>query len=214
MNERFVESPQLGLGRLCSRVLFTMYFTGCAVHGRENIPAEGTYILALNHASMIDPPLVWAFYPDPVYFLTKKELHELPIFGWMCDRVGNIPVDREGKGNLSALRTAKKYLTDYQRNLGIFIEGSRSADGSLGEGEQGTAYLAQSTGRPVVPAFIQGSHDVLPKGRIVPRFSTKLSLHIGAPITIGADEEREKATERLLEAIAILDPTKQKGGAI
>ena len=209
--ERFIESPQLSVGRLCSRVLFTMYFTGCKLVGREHIPAEAPYILALNHASIIDPPLVWAFFPDPVYFLTKKALHDMPIFGWMCDRVGNIPV--RGENDLSSVKRALEYLTDYKRNLGVFIEGTRSEDGKLKRAEFGCAYLALKTGRPVVPAYIHGSHDVLPKGRIVPRFSTELALHIGAPLDLGPAREKprdelETTTQIIVDAIAALNPIK------
>lgn len=217
MEERFIERPQLSVGRLCSRVLFTMYFQGCAVHGRANIPAERPYILALNHASIIDPPLVWAFYPDPVHFLTKQELHDMPVFGWMCSRVGNIPVRRRAF-DLRAIRTAMRYLNDYKRNLAIFIEGSRSEDGSLSEAKLGCALLAVRTGRPVVPAFIHGSHEVLPVGSIVPRFNKHLSLHVGAPLDLGPAKERperehlETATLSIVEAIARLDPARASAG--
>jgi 1-acyl-sn-glycerol-3-phosphate acyltransferase len=211
---RFIEKPQLGVGRLCSRVLFTMYFQGCLVTGRQNIPTDRPYILALNHASIVDPPLVWAFFPDPVYFLTKQELHDLPVFGWMCDRVGNIPV-RRGAFDLRAIRTALKYLTEYKRNLAIFVEGTRSEDGQLTEAKLGAALLAMKTGTPVLPAYIDGSRDVLPVGRIVPRYVKRLSLSIGTPLDFGKPKERperpelEQATRAIVDAIESCHPERR-----
>lgn len=212
MSDRFQEWPHLGVGRLCARILYTMYFQGCKVFGKSNIPTKGNYILALNHASIADPPLVWAFFPDPVYFLTKQELHDLPFFGFMCDRVGNIPVRRRAF-DLRAIRTSLKYLTHYERNLGIFIEGSRAAGGDLSEAKLGAALLARRTGKPVLPAFIHGSGEILPMGAIVPRFNRNLSLHIGPPLFFEAEErpERqtlEKTTLEIVDAIAELDPAR------
>lgn len=214
LTRRFIERPHLPVGRLCARVLFTLYFQGCKVEGRAHIPADRPYILALNHASIVDPPLVWAFFPEPVYFLTKAELHEIPFFGWMCDRVGNIPV-RRGTFDLRAIRTALKYLTDYRRNLAIFVEGTRSEDGKLSEAKLGAALLAMRTGTPVVPAYIGSSHDVLPVGRIVPKFNKRLSLSIGQPLEFGQPvdrpgrEELEKATLAIVDAIAALHPERR-----
>jgi len=206
------DNPQLFMGRLVSRGLFTLFFMRCKVFGQENIPRKGpAYILALNHASLIDPPLVWAFYPDPVYFLAKQELHDFPIFGWGCSRAGVIPI-RRGALDLRAIRTCIRYLTELHRNLAIFVEGTRSDDGQLGQGKLGCALLSAKSRAAVVPAYVYGSYNVLPRSGIVPRFSNKLELHIGKPLELSFQSDRpsrpelEAATGTILAAIEKLNP--------
>ncbi|MBI4865026.1 MAG: 1-acyl-sn-glycerol-3-phosphate acyltransferase [Candidatus Riflebacteria bacterium] len=205
------ERPQLSVGRFCAKVLFTMFFARASVVGRENIPkGDSPYILALNHRSVLDPALVWAFYPDPVYFLTRQQLHDLPIFGWMCHRVGNIPV-RPGPFDLRAIRTAVSYLTRLERNVAVFVKGLATGEGGPGEVNHGCALLASRTGARVVPAHVHGTDEALPPRSIVPRFTNELSLHVGKSLDLNLSsrprrQELEQATARVLAAIAGLDP--------
>ena len=210
-----METPQVYPARLVSRVLFTIFFVRCPVFGRKSIPADGTpYILALNHSSIIDPLLVCAFYPDRVHFLAKQELHEMPLLGWGLRRSGSIPV-RRGAFDLKAIRSSLAYLKERRLNLAIFVEGTRSGDGEVGEAKHGCALLAIKSGVPVVPAFSAGSFEVLPRAGFIPRFSNRLAIHIGEPLRFESPTDRagrverselEKATTRILESIELLNP--------
>jgi 1-acyl-sn-glycerol-3-phosphate acyltransferase len=203
------DTPQLYPARLLARVLFTIFFSRCAVHGRENIPRGGpAYILALNCESLVDPPLVLAFYPDLVYFVADSELVELPLLGWGLKRSGTIAV-RRGALDPEAIGIPLRYLTELNRNLAMFVAGTRPGDGEL-SALRGCAFLAIESKAPVVPAFIEGTVEVLPRAGFVPRFSSRLALHIGRPITIhggGAEQVTlESATETVRSAIEALNP--------
>ncbi len=172
----------LELARQASRLLFTVFNLDCRVKGRENLPGpETAYILAMNHASLLDPALIWAFHPHPVYFLAKEEFHRMPILGTASARVGNIGV-RRGQFDRPALERSIDYLTVLGRVLGIFVEGARTADGELQEPRSGPALLALMTGAPVVPAYLHGTYELLPRRAVVPRWRPDLQLVLGRPL--------------------------------
>ncbi len=140
-----------------SRALIVPLFralTGFRVENAHWVPPRGPVILAPNHNSWWDPPLVGIAAPREVYFLAKEELFTTNrLFGWLIRTYNAIPIRRE-TGGLEALRTALRLL-DQGKAVVIFPEGTRNrTEHLLLPLKPGVFLLAKHSGAPVVPAFI------------------------------------------------------------
>jgi len=133
------------------------------VEGMENLPSGGAVLVA-NHQSAVDIPMLLSAFPRPVRFLAKRELGEIPLFGKAMAAAGNLFVDRDDpRDAVRMLREAGAQLRD-GRLVVVFPEGTRSGDGSIGEFRPGAFYLAQKSGAPVVPVYVDGGYRAIPKG--------------------------------------------------
>ena len=174
------------------------------VEGLEELPPGGA-VLVSNHQSLVDIPLLLSAFRRPVKFLAKRELGEIPLFGKAMAAAGNLFVDRKDpRGGIQALRDAGDRVRGGTL-LVVFPEGTRSTDGTIGEFKPGAFYLAQKSGAPVIPVYIDGGNRALPKGsiRVAPadllvRVLPPLSVEEGA----GSSKERIAASvrERILAA--------------
>ncbi len=124
-----------------------------AVHQPELVPASGGVILAANHVGIVDGPLLATYAPRPVHALTKREMYDGRLGGFLR-RTGQIPLDRFA-ADPSAIRTSLRVIRD-GGVVGIFPEGTRSS-GQLERFHHGAAYLALVTGAPVVPVTLLGT---------------------------------------------------------
>lgn len=125
------------------------------VIGRENIPAaKSGYIIASNHVSNNDPPMVGIVFKGKYTFMAKDELFHLnPIFTWLIGKLGAFPVKR-GSKDTTAIDNALKSL-DNGRIFVIFPEGTRSKDGELCKPKSGVSLIAARAKVPVVPVFVK-----------------------------------------------------------
>lgn len=122
--------------------------------GKENIPAEkGGFIIASNHVSNNDPPVIGIMFRGKYSFMAKEELFKNKLFAWLIRRLGAFPVKR-GAGDGSAIQNALKSLEN-GRIFVIFPEGTRSKDGELGRAKSGVTLIAAQAKVPVVPVFIK-----------------------------------------------------------
>jgi 1-acyl-sn-glycerol-3-phosphate acyltransferase len=126
--------------------------------GRQHIPREGGFIVACNHISFWDPPLVGAALPREVYFLAKEELFTNRAFGWLIGSLNAIPIRR----GFADSRGIKKALDVVSKGKGLlmFPEGMRVKDGGLRPALPGVGLLSVKAGVPVVPAFVSGSNKI------------------------------------------------------
>jgi 1-acyl-sn-glycerol-3-phosphate acyltransferase len=120
-----------------------------AAYGVERIPREGGLVLASNHFSAIDHPLIGTFCPRSVYFLAKAELFEIPVVGTLLTWVGAIPI-RRGEGDRDALRRSRQLVRD-GRIVCVHIEGTRQRLGYPGPIHGGGLMIAMQEGVPIVP---------------------------------------------------------------
>ena len=93
------------------------------VHGASNVPLEGAAIIAPNHLSLLDPPLIGCACPRELRFIAKAELFRYGLFSKLIRRLGAFPVER-GTADVGAIKTALRFLND-GRAVIIFIEGTR-----------------------------------------------------------------------------------------
>ena len=167
------------IGRFISALLIKS-FGRLKVIGRENVPRTGGVVLAPNHTSYIDPPLVGVAAPRPVWFMAKSELFNLPVVGRLLHRVHAFPVKRDAVDR-RALGLAHKLLTGGAA-VTIFIEGGRSPDGRLMEPSLGPAMIALRAGVPIVPVAVINADHLLPRHGIFFRFS-RVTAIFGPPLT-------------------------------
>ena len=132
--------------------------------GLENIPEKGRVILAGNHTSIFDAPLLISSTKRNVHFLAKKELWKWPkriIFG----HLGLIPVDRKSRDG-NALVTAERYLKK-EKLIGIFPEGTTEKEGHMLKFKKGAVKMAVDTNSPIVPFVITGKYRLFSKDLII-----------------------------------------------
>ena len=136
---------------------FVGALSGWEVRGREHIPPTGGVIVASNHISFWDPPLVGTAAVRELHFLAKEELFRTPVLGPLIRSLNSIPI-RRGVADLSGLSKAMEILRS-GRALIMFPEGTRARDGELHPARPGVGMLAVATDVPIVPACITGSNQ-------------------------------------------------------
>lgn len=152
------------------------------VHGKENIPEHSDFIIAANHLSTLDPPLVCAVMNRAVAYMAKKELFENLFLRWWLDWLGAFAVDREKLG-VSTIKTVKS-LKETGWVLGIFPQGTRQEPGEISNITKGFASLAKSTKCGILPIGITGTEVA----KRIP-FSGKIVVNIGELIPYSDNTE-------------------------
>lgn len=151
--------------------------TGWKVTGRGQVPRAGGLIVASNHVSFWDPPLLGAALPREIHFLAKEELFRPPLFGALIRAYNAIPI-RRGVADLSGMARAIEVLRQGGALL-MFPEGSRMRDGRLHPARPGVGMLAVNADVPILPVFITGSQS---PGKWLYR-GARVRLSFGTPRT-------------------------------
>lgn len=180
------------------------------VDGGENVPIDGPAIIAANHLSFIDSPLLMTELRRPVTFLGKAEYMANRVTRHVFPRAGMIPVDRSGRGIGCSLRLALDRLANGEL-VGIFPEGTRSRTGELLEGQLGAAHLALNSGAPIIPVGIIGTAEALPVDKRLPLRGAPIIIRVGAPVDLGPLRDRrptaankQALTDELMATIGAL----------
>jgi 1-acyl-sn-glycerol-3-phosphate acyltransferase len=179
---------------------FRLWFRLTGV-GQERVPREGPLLVAANHVSLLDPPLIGAVLPRELDFLAKAELFRIPGFGGLIRRLNAHPVDRSGADG-AALRLALRLLAA-GRALLVFPEGTRGVEGRLGPGRPGAGMLAAMSEAPVVPVYIHGTGRALPRGAIVPR-PVRVTVTFGVPLRFRRERGKDRYQEISDEIMAAI----------
>jgi len=172
------------------------------VEGREKIVPGRTYVLASNHQSLFDTPIVFAYLPLSFRILYKKSLNRIPFLGWHLFLSGHVGVERE---NPTRARASLDHAAERIRSgtsVVVFPEGTRSYDGVMRAFRKGSFRLALKAGTPVVPVTISGSHRVMKRGKVTV-YPGKVSLRIGEPISVEGLSEGDAAdlSERVRDVV-------------
>lgn len=154
-----------GCARLWSRLILRT--TGVRVHARgvERLDAKTSYVLASNHQSIYDIPVVFDTLPLQVRIVAKASLGHFPFLGWHLRRTGHLLIHRDNPG-AGVLARMKRLISD-EVSLIVFPEGTRSRDGRVARFKGGPFRIAIDSGLPVVPISMSGSRHVMRKGRLM-----------------------------------------------
>lgn len=184
------------------------WYAALRVRGAANVPARGPVILAANHRSMLDVPLLVVAAPRRVHFVAKAGLFKNPIVGWLFHELGGFPIS-PGAPDHRALRTALAIL-ERGGVVGIYPEGTRSKTGQMLPFMRGAAWLALRIGAPIVPCGITGTAPGLASGWR-DRVRKRVTIAFGPPLPVprevdpGVRRRRAQAiTAELLEAVTRL----------
>ena len=135
----------------------TRLLTRLQVYGSERVPMTGGLVVACNHFSWIDPPVLGASSPRTLYYMAKVEAHRVPGLGQLMRSFGAFSV-RRGESDREAVRTMRRIVADGHA-LGLFVEGTRQRSGVPGPVQPGAAMVAINEDVPVVPVAIYGSYS-------------------------------------------------------
>ncbi len=167
--------------------------------GLDNIPRTGAVLLVANHSSYLDPPAVGCgIRHRQADYLARASLFRFKPFGWLITRLYSTPI-KQGAGDAGAMKLIIQKMHEGKLML-VFPEGSRSADGTLGEFQRGIAVLLKRAHCQIVPVGIAGAHEAWPRGRKSPRvFTRRIVVCYGEPI--GSDELMDGGTDHALAAL-------------
>lgn len=202
------------VGRPVARIILRMLYR-ISLQGVENIPVHGAYLVAANHISLAEPPIIAAFWPRPLEAVGADDVLHRPIQGQLMRLYGAIPVRR---GEVD-----RAMLTDLVRRLRaglpalLFPEGGRSHEPGLRQGFIGVAYAALKANVPVVPVGLTGTHRGPEEWLKLKR--PKVEISIGKALQLpsppkSAAERREflrQQTDRIMRALAQLLPDNYRG---
>lgn len=175
--------PSHRVASLWARLILKTCRVEVEVKGRENLAPGRTYVLASNHQSLFDTPIVFAYLPLSFRILYKKSLNRIPFLGWHLFLSGHIGVERESpvKASESLDRAAERIRSG--TSVVVFPEGTRSYDGAMRRFRKGSFRLAVKAATPVVPLSISGSRLVMSRGKVTV-YPGKVRLTIGEPIPV------------------------------
>ena len=161
-------------GILLAKLLFRV-----EAKGLKSVPTSGSFILASNHVSYLDPVILGVACPRPLYFMSRSSLFTYPVFGWLIRHLHAFPVRRD-EADPSSIRTALECLRQ-GKALVIFPEGGRSRTGQLGKAHPGIGLVAARARVPVVPVYLSGTDKALPReAKFI--HPCKISVHFGPPL--------------------------------
>ncbi len=167
--------------------LYRLLFRGYT-YGNKNVPKVGPLIVVANHGSHLDPPLLGHALGRPVAFMAKAELFNIPVIGSIIRACGAYPVKR-GASDREAIRTASNRLKEGWA-IGVFIDGTRQADGRVNAPLAGASLLSARTGAALLPVGIINTHKALGLKKRFPRL-IPLRLNIGQPIEPPISRKKE-----------------------
>jgi 1-acyl-sn-glycerol-3-phosphate acyltransferase len=201
------------------RTIFALYFRW-HVYNRERVPHTGAVILAANHESFLDPPLVGSGLRRDINYLARKSLFRIPVLGWVLRTVNAVPVDRDGGGGAGL-----KAILDRLRAGGaiiLFPEGTRTYDGKLQPARSGIGLTVIKSDAPVVPVRVFGTWQAWGRHVRFPR-PCSVSLKYGKPMNFAAlraeardcskarlKEIYQQVADEIMAAIVKLEPCEDK----
>ncbi|MBU6401179.1 MAG: 1-acyl-sn-glycerol-3-phosphate acyltransferase [Verrucomicrobia bacterium] len=203
------------LGWCAFRCLFATYFRWQICHP-ERVPLTGPVILAANHCSYLDPPLVGAGVRREINYLARESLFRFPIVGAVLRSWKVVPVDREGGGAAGLKRILDRLLAGDA--ILLFPEGTRSRDGRFQPARSGIGLTVIKSNAPVVPVRVFGTYEAYGRHLRVPQ-PRRVGVQYGLPLGFEASrteaatcsrvrlkEIYQQVADEIMAAIAALQP--------
>jgi 1-acyl-sn-glycerol-3-phosphate acyltransferase len=207
------------VGWICFRTVFRVYFRW-RVFNPERVPESGPAILASNHESFLDPPLVGAALERGINFLARENLFGIPVLGAILRSWNVVPVDREGGGAKGLKAILDRLLAGGA--IILFPEGTRTRDGKLQSARAGIGLTVIKSIAPVVPVRVFGTYHAYGRHLRVPR-PYRVAVKFGRPMLFQSlrteakvcPKERlkqiyQRVADELMAEIARLGPYEDK----
>jgi 1-acyl-sn-glycerol-3-phosphate acyltransferase len=166
------------IGWVCFRLLFATYFR-LRIYNSERVPFRGPVLLAANHASYLDPPLIGCGIKREIHYLARESLFRFPIVGPILRSWNCVPVDREG-GGAAGLRAILDRLLSGVAII-LFPEGTRTRDGRLQQARAGVGLIVIKSNVPVIPTRVFGTYAAYGRHHRFPR-TNRLAVKYGQPL--------------------------------
>jgi 1-acyl-sn-glycerol-3-phosphate acyltransferase len=199
-----------GLARLLTRIVLGSKFH---LRGTANVPAFGPILMVSNHVGAVDPAIIGAWAPRPVWFMAKAELFR-GSWAWLMRGYHAFPVIRHSPDR-TALRRAFALLKQGSAVV-LFPEGHRSENARLMRAEPGAGFIARRSGAPLVPIAITGSQNVIGRHTTIPR-RAEVAMTFGEPFQLpernrdGSPMDHQQSADYLMTKIAQLLPLENQG---
>jgi 1-acyl-sn-glycerol-3-phosphate acyltransferase len=203
---RAAEPLRLAVGRVWGAILLFIFGARGRVRGIENLVPGQHYVIASNHLSLVDTPVMVRWMPMTFKFVVKHELLKVPFIGWYLACAGHPAVDRSSvRSALEGMNKAARLIRDRRLSVLLFAEGTRSLDGTMQPFKDGAAYLAIASGVPLAPVALVGTGHILP-ARSSHFRSGRIEVRIGEPIPVDGYtlKDRRAVTELLQTRVAAL----------
>jgi len=168
------------------------------IYGLENV-VDGPALLAANHASLYDPPLLAISTPYEVHFMAKKALFDIPLFRTLIRRLNAHPVSGKAQ-DIGVFKTMIRLLQERKKVI-IFPEGHRSLTGELQPMKPGIALLLAKSQAALIPVYLHGTFAIWPKHQKWPRLRGRTACVFGKPLYFAKDVAQEEVTATLEKAI-------------
>jgi len=166
------------LGWMFFRTLYAVYFRW-RVFNPERVPQTGAVILASNHASFLDPPLVGSGLNRPINYLARESLFRFPGIGALLRSWNAVPVDRDGGGAAGLRAILDRLLAG--GGIVVFPEGTRTSDGKLQPAHPGIGLIVIKSQAPVVPVRTFGTFEAYGRNHKFPR-PRRVAVKYGEPM--------------------------------
>lgn len=177
------------------------------VYGQEHL-APGRALIAPNHASFYDPPIIAISCPEEVAFLARKSLFSKAVLGSIIRKLNAYPVSGTPQ-DLNSFKLVCQLLNENQKVV-VFPEGMRSSSKELAPVKSGIGMLAMRCHSPIIPVYIHGSYDVWSRKRAFPKMSGRTACVFGSPVHwqdfshLGKKESQEAIAAHVRNAIHAL----------
>jgi 1-acyl-sn-glycerol-3-phosphate acyltransferase len=198
-----VGNSQMVIARLWARSLLWIAGVHVTAEGLEKIDLTKPFVIAANHASFFDTPVILDKIGLQFRFLAKEGLFKIPLLGTHLKLAGHVPVPQgDPRAAIRTMQAAAENIREKRISMLIFPEGGRTRDGNLQEFKEGVAYIAIKAGVPIIPVGLTGTRGVLPMGSGIVRRG-RVTLRIGDPIsTEGCSlKDRQKLTDEVRERV-------------
>ncbi len=186
--------------KLIYKIVYSLarfFFKTCfrlRIYGLEHF-CPGSAVIAANHASFYDPPVLSISCPEEVHFLARGTLFDIPLLGRLIRKLNSHPIARDA----SDLQTLKMMieLLGQGKKLILFPEGKRTYDGTFLPFQRGLSFLVQRAHCRIIPAYIQGTFEAWPRSRKWPKLLGKMVVVFGTPIEYEDNPDKKAAQEQI-----------------
>ncbi|MDX1694743.1 MAG: lysophospholipid acyltransferase family protein [Ketobacteraceae bacterium] len=171
-----------------------------SVTGRENINPAQSYVVVANHQSHFDIFAIYGWLGIDLRWVMKKELRSIPVFGYACEVMGQIIIDRSNPEQAMHSIAAAKDRISNGTSIMFFPEGTRSLDGNMLPFKSGAFRFARELGLPILPVTIRGSRNILPS-KTIRLQPGHMELVVHPPIAVAETSEVAELSRQARDAI-------------